>query len=162
MWKRAIRWLLIAAAAMFGAGISLQLAKPLFSEPWFARVMTVTAGLKLGVGIALLLALGLALLKFLFPQTGPYVMDQGFRLRLVIVIGVANFLAFVLVAGAIGGDALNGYIDHGHYFLRNHDLVTEVSRSVFVYSKWHSISTFVTHPLAIVAAWMLYFGQRGN
>jgi hypothetical protein len=73
----------------------------------------------------------------------------------VIVIGLANFIGFVLIAGAIGGDALNGYKANGRYFVRMHGRSTEVSESVFTYSKWHATSIFITHPLAMAAAFVL-------
>jgi len=67
-------------------------------------------------------------------------------------ISVANFLAFCLISELIGGDAINGYAEHGRYFLRSHGRTTEVSEAVFSYSKWHAISLFITLALAILVA----------
>ena len=81
------------------------------------------------------------------------------------VIGIANFVVFVLVAAAIGGDAINGYEEHGRYFLRAHGRTTEVSRSVFTYSKWHAISAIIIHPLMILVGalhWLWGLGQNSN
>jgi hypothetical protein len=72
-----------------------------------------------------------------------------------IALCIANFVAFVLIASHIGGDAINGYAANGHYYLRNHAIFTEVSRPVFLYSKWHAISLLVTHPFGIFSGWML-------
>jgi hypothetical protein len=71
----------------------------------------------------------------------------------VFIVAIVNFFAFVLVAIEIGGDALNGHEAGGHYFLSNHGTLTEVRRSIFEYSKWHAISVFVTHPLAMLVGW---------
>ena len=68
-------------------------------------------------------------------------------------IAIANFVAFILIAESIGGDALNGYAAQGHYFLSNHGRLIEVSRVTFECSRWHTISLFVTHPLAIFVGW---------
>jgi hypothetical protein len=64
------------------------------------------------------------------------------------------------VAMSIGGDGLNGYATNGHYFLYLNGKYTETSHAIFEYSKWHFISVFVTHPLAIAAGWILTFRGR--
>lgn len=51
-----------------------------------------------------------------------------------------NFLTFVLADMYLGGDALNGYIKAGHYFLCAHGGCTEVSSSVWHYSYWHGVT----------------------
>ena len=68
-------------------------------------------------------------------------------------IAVINFAAFVVIADLLGGDALNGYAAHGHYFLAYHRKLTEVSRATFEYSVVHALSVFVTHGLAIFVGW---------
>ena len=79
-------------------------------------------------------------------------MKARFLFFVVFAVCMANFVAFVLVAIAIGGDAINGYEAHGRYFLRMNRRVTEVSESVFTYSKWHATSVWITHPLGMAAA----------
>jgi len=82
-------------------------------------------------------------------------MDKRRRiLQIGFGLGIANFFVFVFVALYIGGDAINGRMADGHYFLSNHGRLTEVSRGVFTYSKWHAISVFFTHPLAMLCAWL--------
>jgi hypothetical protein len=68
-------------------------------------------------------------------------------------IALVNFVAFVLIADLIGGDALNGHAAHGHYFLAYHRQLTEVSRATYLYSVFHTLSVFVTHGLAIFVGW---------
>ena len=135
MWKRVLRWTLLAAAVAFASGVAVQIAKPLAPEDWSYQIAAIQADLKLAVGAALLLALGIYLMGVLFPSQDSPLAGSRFWLRALFIIGVANFLAFVLIAAAIGGDALNGFVKQGHYFLLNHGVVTEVSQSVFTYSK---------------------------
>ncbi len=67
------------------------------------------------------------------------------------VVAMVNFTAFFIAALALGGDALNGKAEDGHYYLRNKRKYTEVSREVWLYSRAHAISVIVTHPLGIFA-----------
>ena len=45
----------------------------------------------------------------------------------------------------LGGDAINGYVRAGHYFLGMHSNgpFTDVSRAIFTYSLWHGFSVIV-------------------
>ncbi len=73
------------------------------------------------------------------------------------VLFAVRFVAFVnlalLCAGAwwFGGDAFNGHEEGGHYFLGSHGDLVEVSHVVWVYSRIHVISNFVTFGLAVIA-----------
>jgi hypothetical protein len=49
-----------------------------------------------------------------------------------------NFFAFVLGSTYLGGDALNGQHQAGHYFVCAHGHCTEVSKAVWQYSYWHA------------------------
>lgn len=75
-----------------------------------------------------------------------------------LLVAMVNFAIFYWVAARIGGDALHGYAKDGRYFLaRSQGPVTEVSRAVYTYSKWHTTSVLVTHPIGIVCFVILYF-----
>jgi hypothetical protein len=74
-------------------------------------------------------------------------------------LGALNFFAFMAMSTYLGGDAFNGYVADGHYFLRNHGRIIETTRTVFEYSRIHVLSVMVTHPLAIFGGW-LAFGWR--
>jgi len=70
--------------------------------------------------------------------------------RVVFLLWVANFLVYVGVANWLGGDAVNGHVEAGRYFLGGHQ-TTEVSRKVFEFSRWytyvlwaHGLVTFVS------------------
>jgi hypothetical protein len=69
--------------------------------------------------------------------------------------GLANFVAFLVGALYLGGDAANGKAVDGHYFLSNHGYLTEVSHTLFAYSEWHVRSLLITHPLAMLCGWLL-------
>ena len=77
--------------------------------------------------------------------------------QLVFFGAMLNFVVFFVIAGHIGGDAVNGAVREGRFYVMNHGRYTEVSKQVFTYSRWHVYSIWVTHPLAIVAA---YWGKR--
>jgi len=75
-----------------------------------------------------------------------------------------NFVVFVIIALLIGGDAINGNETAGHYYLSNKGKLTELGYYVFTYSKIHTISLFITHPLAIIASivYSVTGGKREN
>ncbi len=77
-----------------------------------------------------------------------------FALRVVAVLGILNFVAFFIVSSLLGGDAMNGKVEAGRYFVSSHGRLTEVTADVFTFSLWHVRSLFVTHPLAMLA-WVL-------
>ena len=84
-------------------------------------------------------------------------------LAVVFALCVLNFLAFVTGAAVIGGDAANGKVESGHYFVGSHGKFREVTPAVFEYSQWHTRSVWLTHPLAILAGFaMVLFGPRRN
>lgn len=76
-----------------------------------------------------------------------------FLLAVCILCGL-NFVVFVVVAFAIGGDAVNGKTVGGHFYLASHGKLTEVSEAVFTYSLWHVRSVFITHPLAMLTGYL--------
>jgi purine-cytosine permease-like protein len=77
-------------------------------------------------------------------------------------VAMINFVAFWAIAVYLGGDAVNGKIQSGHFFLMSHGGYTEVSQAVFDYSRWHVYSTWVTHPLGLAAAYWYYRVRDGN
>jgi len=81
--------------------------------------------------------------------------------RVIATVAIINFLLFVFIALLIGGDAVNGHAENGHYYLANHGELTEVNYFVFMYSKIHTYSLLVTHPLAMIAG-ILYWITGGE
>ena len=76
------------------------------------------------------------------------------------VLGILNFLIFVAIACYLGGDAVNGKVEEGRYYLfgvravAGQKVYTEVSESVFRYSQWHAYSVLVSWPLVMTAAYV--------
>lgn len=73
----------------------------------------------------------------------------------IIAVGILNFVAYGVAATCLGGDAINGRAENGHYFLSSHGKQTEVSEVVFNYSRIHTYAVWITHPLAILSGWIL-------
>jgi hypothetical protein len=67
----------------------------------------------------------------------------------LLVVALINFTLFCIVGVCIGGDALSGKVEDGHYYVSSHGKLTEVSPNVWHYSRCHAISVWITHPLAI-------------
>ena len=55
-----------------------------------------------------------------------------------------NFAVFWCVASLIGGDALNGKVVRGAYFLRDHGRYTQVGVGTWLYSAAHAVVTIVS------------------
>ena len=65
-----------------------------------------------------------------------------------IVIGFINFFWFIGESMSIG-DAAQGRIVDGHYYLNNKGTYTEVTKAAWDWSVFHGASIVVTHPLAL-------------
>ncbi len=62
--------------------------------------------------------------------------------RMCVVTGV-NFALFAVISLASGGDALNGKIEAGRYFLSSHGRYTEVPKSFYYFSLLHGWLTML-------------------
>jgi hypothetical protein len=82
--------------------------------------------------------------------------------RLTLVLAMSNFIAFVAVATVLGGAALNGPVADGHYFLLMHGNTTEVSPGIYTFSKWHTLSLFVTFAIAAAIQIWKARAERGH
>jgi hypothetical protein len=71
-----------------------------------------------------------------------------------------NFFLYFIVAVSIGGDAVNGKTEGGKFYLGEHGRFTEVSQSVFEYSRYHTYSVWMTHPLAMLGAYLLVTDKK--
>jgi hypothetical protein len=74
--------------------------------------------------------------------------------KVAFVLTWLYLLAFMVGTVVLGGDAIDGYAAHGHYFLNDRGHFTEVSRAVFLYSKWHSITCMIIAPSESLAVGM--------
>ena len=75
------------------------------------------------------------------------------------IVGFANFVWFFIESVNLGGDALNGFVRDGRYFVVSHGVATEVSRATWDWSRFHASSVLVTHPLALLGAAYLAFAR---
>ena len=70
----------------------------------------------------------------------------------LILVGFANFFVFSVVASRIGGNAGDGMVQAGRYYLGVKSHYTQVGQNIYMYSLWHGYSLLVTHPLIILSA----------
>ena len=78
-------------------------------------------------------------------------------------VAMVNFTVFWIASLILGGDAIGGKIDNGRYYLSNKGKYAEVSHGVWVYSKIHTISVWITHPLGILGgAGLVVCAWRGR
>lgn len=91
-------------------------------------------------------------------------MDRRSRTKVcvwLILLGLGNFLAYGVGYALIGGDAPNGAVRDGHYFVRGHFIhhlsgqEQEVSRGVWIYSYIHSISIWPSIAIVLLALFAL-------
>jgi hypothetical protein len=57
-----------------------------------------------------------------------------------VILVAINFSIFVLGSLYLGGDALNGHVQSGHYYVCAHGSCTEVSSKIWLYSYWHALT----------------------
>lgn len=74
----------------------------------------------------------------------------------LIFIGLLNFLSYTVVYAYIKGDAANGRIADGRYYIGGHYMLAEgreqeVSKAVWIYSYAHSISIWPTIAMILLA-----------
>ena len=91
-------------------------------------------------------------------------MDRRTRNRLciwLIILGLSNFIVYAVVYAIIGGDAPNGYIRDGLYYVRGHFVhrtigyEQDVPTWVWVYSYLHSISIWPSIATVLLAMLVL-------
>lgn len=70
---------------------------------------------------------------------------------LLFTLAIVNFILFFIISLIIGGTAISGFVSDGHYYVKDHGKITETSSFVWYFSKIHSISVFITHPVGIIA-----------
>jgi hypothetical protein len=76
------------------------------------------------------------------------------------VLVFINFFAFVGGSLYLGGDALNGYMKAGHYFVCAHGHCAQVSSSIWHYSYWHAVTAL--GGILLVFAEIAFFLNTGG
>jgi len=79
--------------------------------------------------------------------------------RILFVVTVLNFGVWGVVNSVIHGDAINGKVEHGKYYVAMKGRYTEVSRGVYWYSFVHTSTNFVLFPATILSGLL---GVRTN
>jgi len=74
-----------------------------------------------------------------------------------IVTAVCLFFAFFVSSGLLHGDALNGHVVNGHYFVANHGAYTEVSESDWNLNHTLGLAMMTIWPLGMISAAFLLF-----
>jgi hypothetical protein len=81
--------------------------------------------------------------------------------KVLFFIAWINFAVFWVVAVCIGGDAISGKAVNGHFYVSSHGKLTEVSRAVWNYSRIHTMSIWITHPIGIFGGGgLMVYAQR--
>ena len=79
--------------------------------------------------------------------------------RILFVVTVLNFGVWGVVNSVIHGDAINGKVEHGKYYVAMKGRYTEVSRAVYLYSFVHTCTNFMLFPATILSGLL---GMRTN
>jgi hypothetical protein len=77
------------------------------------------------------------------------------------VLAWINFVVFFVVASIIGGDAMNGKVKDGKYYVAHRSQYTEVSRPVFVYSRFHVYFVWILHPIGMLCLAYAILKEKG-
>jgi hypothetical protein len=73
-------------------------------------------------------------------------------LKVVVGLCVLNFLVYLAGTIILGGDALNnGYNSNGHFYIKSHGRIKEVTEGLFEYSRWHASILKVSQPIFLAA-----------
>jgi len=79
----------------------------------------------------------------------------------MLAVAILNFVGFFLISLLLGGDAVNGKIEAGRYYLSSRGAFIEVSQTVWIYSYVHVISVWISHPLGALGV-LLRFADVSN
>lgn len=81
---------------------------------------------------------------------------------LLIIVAMANFVLFTAGAARLGGDALNGKVENGSYYVMTKGKYTQIPRAVWIYSRIHAIALIVNFVAAIGTYFLVVFLERGR
>jgi len=75
------------------------------------------------------------------------------------LVSILNLLVFAVIVNVIG-DAINGKVSGGHYFLDRRNQLTEVSPRAWRINRDYMIAVQVTYPFGLVVGWILLWVDR--
>ncbi|MFW6016836.1 MAG: hypothetical protein ACOCRK_10395 [bacterium] len=67
-------------------------------------------------------------------------------LQYISLFWVFNFFTFSILTLYIGGDAINGFIQNGAYYVANHGRYTEVSKIIWYINKFQGLILIFSTP----------------
>ena len=73
--------------------------------------------------------------------------------RVIFIGGLLNFVALLMISMWVGGDAVQGKVEDGRYFVAEEGRYHEVSATFYRLNQLHVISIFLTVPLAGLVTW---------
>ncbi len=76
----------------------------------------------------------------------------------ILAMTVYGLVTFVAETQQLGGDALNGHVQDGRYYVADHGRYTEVTADQWELSRSHEIRMLVMQPIAVVAMGFLILG----
>lgn len=82
--------------------------------------------------------------------------------RLAFLVAAVNFVSFWGGSFLLGGTAMHGCQQDGHYFLREGGTHTEVSEARWTYSLYHGRSMWATHAALFVTLAIFVNTARGR
>jgi len=80
--------------------------------------------------------------------------------KLGIAVGLANYVLYAAASFLAGGDALHGQIVSGHYLIQAGRGFVEVSRTLFLFSRWEAYGLLTTFPLGLLCASLLSVSRQ--
>jgi hypothetical protein len=80
-------------------------------------------------------------------------------LALAVVLNLVSWLGFTVTQG---GDALNGKIEDGRYYLGSHGHYTEVSVGKYQFSRCQTVSNMIILPIVIGGSLLWEYRRRGK
>ncbi len=88
----------------------------------------------------------------------------------IFILVLVNFIVFVGIGKYIGGEAVHGKVEGGHYYLakgyfnkystKDIGQYIEVSSATFRYSQVHGYFVLATFPLGLVAGFVAFLVER--
>ena len=80
-------------------------------------------------------------------------------LALAVFLNLVSWAAFCMTQG---GDALNGKVENGRYYLGSHSRFTEVSAAKYHFSRWQTVSNLIILPIAVGGALVCTYLKKGT
>jgi len=79
-----------------------------------------------------------------------------YLLAILVSVTFINFLIFGILTVKLGGDALNGFTKGGKYFVASHGNIKEVSKTMWIISRYQAYSIFITVFSTIIGSLLTY------